>query len=74
MFELSQDWIDYLITQHESGMGYQLVDVTFMDGTVVERAIVLNCQFLMADGVEGKSIKDIKVRPQKNRISRMFGG
>lgn len=40
--KLPKKWIEYLIKQPESGMGYQHVDVTFDDGTELIGCFVFN--------------------------------
>ena len=45
MFELSQDWVDFLSCEPETGMGYQKVKITLSNGEVKEK-IVLNCQYI----------------------------
>lgn len=44
--ELSSEFIDYLSNQPEKGMGYQVVDVTLKNGTVLENRIIFNSEFL----------------------------
>ena len=61
MINLSQEWIDYLVLEPESGMGYQVVDITFTDGAQLENCIVMNCQHLDIPDSD-KTISDIKVR------------
>jgi hypothetical protein len=47
MKELPQKWIDYLLKQPESGMGYQIVTVTLREGQKFEAAVsggaILGC-------------------------------
>ena len=40
--QLPERWTEFLISQPESGMGYQLVDVEFSDGTVRRDCLVFN--------------------------------
>ncbi len=42
--KLAQRWIDLLLKQPESGMGYQRVDVRFADGRRVENVMVFNAE------------------------------
>jgi hypothetical protein len=42
--QLPKKWIQYLSEQPESGMGYQLVDIFFVDGTYVNDCIVFNAE------------------------------
>lgn len=44
--QLAQTWIDHLLAQPESGMGYQQVDVRFADGRHLENALVFNAEEL----------------------------
>ena len=44
--KLSKKWIDYLCSLPESGMGYQVVDITPKDGRVLKGAIVFNAEEL----------------------------
>lgn len=44
--QLDQQWIDYLIQMPETGMGYQKVNVTLLNGVVLVGAIVFNCEWL----------------------------
>lgn len=39
MKELPKKWIDYLLKQPESGMGYQIVTVTLREGQKFEAAV-----------------------------------
>jgi len=42
--QLPKKWIQYLSEQPESGMGYQLVDIFFVDGTHINDCIVFNAE------------------------------
>ena len=42
MLQLDQEWTKKLLSQPESGMGYQLVDVTLRSGKRLPRLTVLN--------------------------------
>ena len=46
--KLPRRWTDYLLTQPESGMGYQRVVVHFRDGRILDSAIVFNSEELEA--------------------------
>lgn len=50
--ELKEKHIKYLLDQPESGMGYQIVDITLKDGQQLNNRIVLNSQFLMLENKE----------------------
>lgn len=41
---LEQKWIDYLVRQPETGMGYQRVDVRLADNRVVRDVPVFNAE------------------------------
>jgi hypothetical protein len=43
---LPEEWIEYLSTQPEAGMGYQKVDVLFDSGDTLRDALVFNCEEL----------------------------
>ena len=62
MVDLPQKWIDYLVALPESGMGYQRVDVTFDDGSIVKECIVLNSEELdVPSSYNNKTISDMKM-------------
>lgn len=67
--QLPNKWVEYLIHQPESGMGYQRVDVVLEDGTTL-----LDCLVFNADEIEipnahvGKRIKELRLRTAKNDI------
>ena len=42
MVKLSQHFIDALANEPETGMGYQVGDVTLDDGRVYKRAVIVN--------------------------------
>lgn len=42
-YHLPQEWVDYMINQPETGMGYQEVDIYFSDKTLTD-VIVYNCE------------------------------
>lgn len=42
--QLPRRWVDYLIHQPESGMGYQRVDVLLEDGTELKDCTVFNAE------------------------------
>jgi hypothetical protein len=44
--KLDKRWTDQLLTWPESGMGYQRVDVTMVDGRELTDAAVLNAELL----------------------------
>jgi hypothetical protein len=44
--KLNKKQIDYLSSLPEQGMGYQIVDIFFINGTVLKKRIVLNSSLL----------------------------
>jgi hypothetical protein len=42
--QLPRKWVDYLVHQPESGMGYQRVDVLLEDGTELQDCTVFNAE------------------------------
>ena len=50
--QLKEEHIKYLLELPESGMGYQIIDVTLKDGKQLKNRIVLNSQFLLLDDKE----------------------
>ena len=59
---LPQKWIQHLSHLPESGMGYQQVDVTFKDGSILRDCSVLNGEVInIPDSLQGKAIIDIKL-------------
>jgi len=44
--KLSKKWIEYLTSTPESGMGYQIVDVTLKGGRVLKKIVVFNAEEL----------------------------
>ncbi len=62
--KLSERWTRYLLSQPESGMGYQRVAVRLKDGRTIRPVIVLNAELLEAPetaGIEAGNIVDITV-------------
>lgn len=64
--ELREAHIKYLSELPESGMGYQIVDVTLKDGQRLKNRIVVNSQFLLLE--EDESIDPILI--EKIEIKR----
>lgn len=50
--ELKEKDVQYLSALPESGMGYQIVDITFRDGLQLKNRIVVNSQFLLLEDDE----------------------
>jgi hypothetical protein len=57
--KLPVKYIEYLETQPEQGMGYQIVDVYFKSGKVLKNCIVLNSTYLQLESDEEILIEDI---------------
>lgn len=53
--KLRDEFILYLETQPEQGMGYQIVDVVLKNGKILRKKLVFNCSLLNCD--EDESIK-----------------
>ncbi|KKN13897.1 hypothetical protein LCGC14_1001660 [marine sediment metagenome] len=47
--KLSENWIKKLQELPETGMGYQLVDLTLINGKIFKYAIVLNCSIVILE-------------------------
>ena len=63
--QLKEEHIQYLLELPESGMGYQIVDVTLRDGQQLKNRIVLNSQFLLLEdheSIDPKLIEKIELR------------
>lgn len=59
---LPERWINFLISQPESGMGYQRVDVTFDDGSESKDCLVFNSEEIELPADLGhKSIAEIRM-------------
>jgi hypothetical protein len=50
--ELKEEHVQYLSELPESGMGYQIVAITFKDGQKLKNRIVVNSQFLLIEDDE----------------------
>ena len=62
---LEPKWIRRLSSLPESGMGYQRVDVRFVDGREVTDARVFNAQVLeLPDDCRDSQIADIRLHPK----------
>ena len=56
---LPEKFIDYLIKLPESGMGYQVVDITLANGIVLEKRIIINSTYLQIDEHENPDDFDV---------------
>ncbi len=60
--KLARRWVDLLLKEPESGMGYQRVDVQFTDGRRVENALVFNAEHLdVPDTFAGAEVQDLRI-------------
>ena len=60
--QLSKSWIDFLKSQPESGIGYQVVDVMMKSGKGYPGINVLNCEILLCyDKIDCNDIEWIKL-------------
>lgn len=60
---LPPHWIELLVAQPESGMGYQRVSVEFVDGRQLTEALVFNAEELEVPAeFAGALIRSIKPR------------
>ncbi len=50
--KLKEEHIKYLLELPESGIGYQIVDITLKNGQQLKKRIVLNSQFLLLENSE----------------------
>jgi hypothetical protein len=62
--ELSKAQQDLLIAMPETGMGYQIVDITMKNGVIYKDKTVLNGQYLISDisdNIEIDLIENIEI-------------
>ncbi|MCC6700657.1 MAG: hypothetical protein IT221_03990 [Fluviicola sp.] len=57
---LSQNFINYLIEQPETGMGYHLVEIELKDGTVLKDRIILNSEYIKLQSIDEIFLDEIK--------------
>jgi len=65
--ELKEANVQYLSKLPESGMGYQIVDITLKDGQQLKSRIVVNSQFLLLDedeNIDPLLIEKIEIHKQ----------
>jgi hypothetical protein len=63
--KLTENWINYLISLPESGMGYQLVRIFLKGGKILKKHKVLNSSLLVLEENEEVNINDIeKIEPE----------
>ena len=67
--QLPKKWIQYLREKPESGMGYQRVDIFFVDGTHVNDCMVFNAEQIdLPETAVNKTIRKIKFKEPKKDI------
>ena len=67
---LPQIWIDYLSELPETGMGYQRVNLSFRDGSMITVVVYNSEEFESPDGIPYINVGDIigvSVLPNKTR-------
>lgn len=77
-YYLPKQWADYLLKQPETGQGYQIADVYFDDGKVLEGITILNAEKFFSGETDldlsriEKIIlkKDMGVKPQRKHWFR----
>ncbi len=65
---LEQTLIDKLTDLPETGMGYQIVDVVFSDGSSLSNCTVVNCDVLRLPSyfiLDDRTIKDVNLSKQE---------
>jgi len=72
-YNLSQEWIDHLAQQPESGMGYQICDIYFTDKTLTDIPVTNSEIFFHDDdSLNLEDIVDIIVNPDSNPFSKGY--
>lgn len=66
-FKLSAEQKNYLLSQPENGMGYQIVKVILKSGKVLRQHKVINSSLLMLETNENFTKKDIEKIELENR-------
>jgi len=67
--KLKEEYIKYLLELPESGMGYQIVDITLKNGQQLKKRIVLNSQFLLlenSEDIDSNFIEKVEVEGKKH--------
>jgi hypothetical protein len=60
---LPNDVAATLAQMPENGMGYQVVDITFDDGTIAQEAVVFNASLAeVPDVCVGKAVRSVALR------------
>ena len=66
-FQLNKEQENYLLSQPENGMGYQIVKVILKSGKVLRQHKVINSSLLMLETNENFTKKDIEKIELENR-------
>ena len=65
--KLQDKFIEYLESQPEQGMGYQIVDLHLKNGMILQNRIVLNSAYLQLENDENITANDIESLTIANR-------
>ena len=67
---IPDNFVTYLKSQPESGMGFQTCDIELNDGTIIAEVVINNCS-IIPKNISSKDIKDIRISQKKeNNISQ----
>lgn len=58
--KLSKEYVDYLSEHPESGMGYQIVNIELINGSVLKNRIVFNSEYLELNSPLEIKLSEIK--------------
>lgn len=63
---LKEPWIKHLVLLPETGMGYQLVDITLKGNRVLKNVVVLNAEECQTEEeFDPNDVVDIQMHPEK---------
>lgn len=57
--EIPENLSNKLVELPEQGMGYQIVDITLVDGTILKNRQIFNCTYLLLEEDESISVESI---------------
>ena len=64
--KLSENWIKKLQELQETGMGYQIVNLTLTNGKVFNNITVLNCSIaILEEKIDASQIENIELSDKK---------
>lgn len=70
---LNKVQIDYLISQPETGLGYQKVDILLYSGKIFSDIIVFNCELaLLTEEIDPNNIKEIRIKKETTKITNIM--